>query len=398
MPPADSFIIFGSISQEGQILWVSPSVYDILGYEPVELIGRPGYNIVCPDDQADLRDFRKEYFVNDLVASQIVIRFTAKDGQSFPGMGLVSICYDFTVAIVTVLDSRAEAYLLRRAHSTTMNRRMGYKKEEFERMKRHYKAFTENSWNHQALEPEARVCLIINRFTRNLVVMHASSACERVFHVDPDEITGKPVLLYIRSDDLASFVEQVDLVKSTTAVAQMRFWFQSPHWPHEIPCEAIIIGTTDGITAVVRRCKPFVRKHLLGSGEHFENRSRGSSVSSRWTRSYGSSPASEPCASPSPHAYGSYGSSTHSPLRNVSRETLNQIRIVDLGSERLSVHQTSTGNVQDLMSKDTTASKELGYQEVVAQDYYEAGDDGDNDDIDTVVRGVAISKLEDAYM
>ncbi|KAG0239193.1 hypothetical protein BGX31_002968 [Mortierella sp. GBA43] len=181
--------------------------------------------------------------------------------------------------------------------------------------------------------------------------MHASSACERVFHVDPDEITGKPVLLYIRSDDLASFVEQVDLVKSTTAVAQMRFWFQSPHWPHEIPCEAIIIGTTDGITAVVRRCKPFVRKHLLGSGEHFENRSRGSSI-----------------------------------------------RIVDLGSERLSVHQTSTGNVQDLMSKDTTASKELGYQEVVAQDYYEAGDDGDNDDIDTVVRGVAISKLEDAYM
>jgi PAS domain S-box-containing protein len=109
MPPADSFIIFGSISQEGQILWVSPSVYDILGYEPEELIGIPGYNIVCPDDQTDLRDFRKEYFVNDLVASQIVIRFTAKDGRSFPGMGLVSICYDFTVAIVTVLDSGAEA-------------------------------------------------------------------------------------------------------------------------------------------------------------------------------------------------------------------------------------------------------------------------------------------------
>ncbi|KAI8349015.1 hypothetical protein B0O80DRAFT_417860, partial [Mortierella sp. GBAus27b] len=215
MAPTDSFIIFGGISQEGRILWISPSVYDILGFEPEELIGRPGYELISPDDHADLKEFRKEYFINDLIASQMVVRFKRKDGPPLSGAGVVSFCYDFTVAVITALDS---------AHSTTMNRRMGYKKE----VKRPHPTSSQlkNAWNHQALEPEARVCLIINRFTRNLIIMYASSACEKVFHVDPDEITGKPVLLYIRSDDMGPFVEQVDLIKSTAAVSQIRFWFQ----------------------------------------------------------------------------------------------------------------------------------------------------------------------------
>ncbi|KAI8358107.1 hypothetical protein B0O80DRAFT_274238 [Mortierella sp. GBAus27b] len=235
MAHTDSFIAFGDLSAAGRILWMSPNVYNILGYEPEELIGLPGYEVISPDDHANTREFQKEYVMNDLIASQMVARFKTKDGPPTLGVAVVSICYDFSVAIVSVLDSGVEAYLERRAHSTTMNRRVGSKKEEFERMRRHHQAFAENSWNQHFMEPEARVCLIINRFTRNLTIMYASSACEKVFNVDPDEITGKPVLLYIRSDDLAPFVEQVDLVKTSTTISQMRFWFQSPNCRQEIP-------------------------------------------------------------------------------------------------------------------------------------------------------------------
>ncbi|KAG0237543.1 hypothetical protein BGX31_003570 [Mortierella sp. GBA43] len=56
--------------------------------------------------------------------------------------------------------------------------------------------------------------------------MYASGACERVLQVDPDEITGKPILLYLRADDLAPFVEQVDFIKASTAIAQMRFCYE----------------------------------------------------------------------------------------------------------------------------------------------------------------------------
>jgi hypothetical protein len=207
--------------------------------------------------------------------------------------------------------------------------------------------------------------------------MYASSACEKVLQVDPDEITGKPILLYIRSDDLAPFVEQVDLVKETTTVLQMRFWFQSPNARYPIPCEAVVAGTPDGIAAVIRRCKPFVRKHFIASREQYESGNQGSSVSSRWTRSsrsYGSTPGSEPSTSPPTLAGGGYRTNTPSPLRNVPWETLNRIRIVEIDDER-PLRQTS-----------------LAFQEVVAQDYYEVEDD---DDVDTVVRGVAISRLDD---
>ncbi|CAO3563612.1 unnamed protein product [Mortierella alpina] len=108
--------------------------------------------------------------------------------------------------------------------------------------------------------------MILNRFSRNLGIMYASPSCELIFKLEPDEIVGRPFLLFIRSDDLATFVEQVDLAKSTNAVTHMRFWFQSPRCAREIPCEAMLFGAADGMIAIMRRCKPFVRRHLLTAG------------------------------------------------------------------------------------------------------------------------------------
>ncbi|KAF9983013.1 hypothetical protein BGZ75_005535, partial [Mortierella antarctica] len=125
--------------------------------------------------------------------------------------------------------------------------------QEYERIRRHHKAFKANTWNPDGLDPEPRVCLILNRFSRNLGVMYASPSCESILHIDSEEITGRPFLLYVRADDLASFVEQTDVAKSSNMIAHMRFWFQSPYWPQEIPCEAVVLGASDGLVMVMRR-------------------------------------------------------------------------------------------------------------------------------------------------
>ncbi|KAI8358115.1 hypothetical protein B0O80DRAFT_274461 [Mortierella sp. GBAus27b] len=386
MARPDSFIAFCDISPDARILWVSPSGYSLFGYEPEDVIGRPGFEVIYPDEHADVLQFLAEYTANDLIASQIVVRFVMKDGQQILCALLACVCYDFTVNVFKVQDPDVEKR--RWAHSTIMNRGMGSKKE-FEGMRRHHQA-SENAWNNQAMEPEARVCLIINRYTRGLTVMYASSACEKVLHVDPDDITGKPILLYVRSDDLAPFVEQVDLAKTTTTISQMRFWFQSPNTRHPIPCEAVIMGTSDGIMALIRKCKPFVRKHFIGSREQYECQSQGSSVSTRWTASsYGSTVVSGPFASPSAHPYGGYyGPGTPSPPRNVPREALNRIRIVELDDESPSKRAESNDDC-------TEAPKALPFQEVVVQDYREEEDSFEDDDVDTMIRGVAISRLDD---
>lgn len=102
--------------------------------------------------------------------------------------------------------------------------------------------------------------------------MYASSSIELIFNVKPEMMVGKPFLLYIRSDDLASFVEQADMAKSSSVITRMRFWFQSPHLAEETPCDGIVFGSADGMVVILRRCNPFVRKRLIQNSGLFASR------------------------------------------------------------------------------------------------------------------------------
>lgn len=109
MSQADNYISFHDLTPEARFLWASPSVYDVLGYEPEELIGVSVYDIVCLADHSEGREFHKESFMSDLVASQMVVRYKTKDGRPVHSVSVFSLCYDFVVNSVTALDSTAEA-------------------------------------------------------------------------------------------------------------------------------------------------------------------------------------------------------------------------------------------------------------------------------------------------
>ncbi|KAF9921787.1 hypothetical protein FBU30_008144 [Linnemannia zychae] len=237
---ANNFISIHDLTPQGRTLWVSASVYDCLGYTPEEFLQTTTYELLHPDDVALASVTHRENVLNDMVATQVVLRFRAKDVR---GMTL---------------------------HSAAMTRLAGSRKEEFERIRRHHEAFGADSWNTGELEPEARACMILNRFSNDLGVMYASPSCELVLQIDPSEIAGKPLLLFIRADDLGKFVEQADLAKSSTMMTHMRFWFQSPNSPQEIPVEAMLFGCADGMVAILRRSRPFIRKQMIGSLEHFD--------------------------------------------------------------------------------------------------------------------------------
>ncbi|KAG0291699.1 hypothetical protein BGZ96_004908 [Linnemannia gamsii] len=307
---ANNFISIHDLTPEGRTLWVSDSIYDCLGYTPEEFLQTTTYELLHPDDVAIASVTHREHVLNDMVATQIVLRFRAKDGTYVANTSLFSVCYDFIINCTTIVDPAAVFQGIK-LHSAAMTRLAGSRKEEFERIRRHHEAFSSEAWNTGELAPEARACMILNRFSRNLGVMYASPSCELVLQIDPEEIIGKPLLLFIRADDLAAFVEQADLAKTSTVMTHMRFWFQSPNCPHEIPLEAMFFGCADGMVAILRQSRPFVRKRLIGSMEHFDFvRRRGmsplssslgstNSSSSRF-QSYGSSLASS--FSPSPPA------------------------------------------------------------------------------------------------
>ena len=101
----DNYISFHDLSPEARFLWASPSIYDILGYTPDELVGMSAYDLISADDIAQSRVVHKENLMNDLVASQTTIRHKAKDGRSVPFIAVFSLCYDFFVNCMTVVDS-----------------------------------------------------------------------------------------------------------------------------------------------------------------------------------------------------------------------------------------------------------------------------------------------------
>ncbi|KAG0285778.1 hypothetical protein BGZ98_005327, partial [Dissophora globulifera] len=152
----DNFISFYDLTPEGRFLWLSPTVYDVLGYTPDELVGVAAYDLVNAEDIVQVRVSHKENLLNDLVASQTTLRLMAKDGHYVQCVTVHSLCYDFLVGCVTMVHSDPGTYRQLRSHSAAMTQLVGSKKEEFERIKRHHKAFTSNRWDTHAMEPELR--------------------------------------------------------------------------------------------------------------------------------------------------------------------------------------------------------------------------------------------------
>ncbi|KAG0082513.1 hypothetical protein BGZ93_002406 [Podila epicladia] len=341
----DSYISFHDLSTEGRFLWASPSITDCLGYDPEELVGRPSYSIIYPDDIPLTRVAHQENLMNDLVASQIVVRFIGKDGRPIACVSNFSLCYDYIVNCTSLVDTTA-------SFPDDM--------DEYERIKRHHEAFAARfSWNPNIMEPEARACMILNRFSLNLGIMYASPSCEFIFKVNPEAIVGKPFLLFVRADDLGPFVEQASMAKSKNVITNLRFYFQSPNWPQEIPCEIMAIGTSDGIIVILRRCKPFVRRHLLTSPEYYDRTNAAKiqpvtssspttsippsldSCCSSWSTSggddgmgssmpsYKASPSTPPLF---PHRSSPLQPPPHQPPPPQSRPTWNPLRNIPIGS------------------------------------------------------------------
>ncbi|KAF9286380.1 hypothetical protein BGZ68_002951 [Mortierella alpina] len=362
----DNFISFHDLSPDGCFLWASSSITACLGYEPEEIIGIPAYDVIHKDDIAYVKVTHQENVLNEMVGTQVILRFKHKNGSYVPCMVIFSLCYDYIVTCSTVIDQAEGTIRKLSAHSAAMTSLVGSKEQEFERIKRHHKAFGINTWNPNGLDPEPRACMILNRFSRNLGIMYASPSCELIFKLEPEEIVGRPFLLFIRSDDLATFVEQVDLAKSTNAVTHMRFWFQSPHCLREIPCEAMLFGAADGMIAIIRRCKPFVRRHLLTAGipnygtggQHsgHERLPRRDGSSSEYFASSSSAESSFSCSPYTPSVEGNDGFSRHSthPISPIHSNGASRIQNGSRSSRADSV--SSTPSSSSYTSSTTSSS------------------------------------------
>ncbi|KAG5717425.1 hypothetical protein E4T56_gene7686 [Termitomyces sp. T112] len=77
-PPNLSFIGIVDFSQEAKWIYMTPSVYDLLGYEPGELIGRPSLELVHPDEFTTVKRIHHDTIVKDKAAVLLYLRMKHK--------------------------------------------------------------------------------------------------------------------------------------------------------------------------------------------------------------------------------------------------------------------------------------------------------------------------------
>ncbi|KAF9378081.1 hypothetical protein BGX21_002999 [Mortierella sp. AD011] len=100
-----SFLSFHDLTPQLGVLWASPSILDVLGYKPEELVGVNTTDLIVPEDLPDTSEGINENIKNDLAATQIVNALRHKDGRPIRLVHVFTTCYDFVVSCSSMVDA-----------------------------------------------------------------------------------------------------------------------------------------------------------------------------------------------------------------------------------------------------------------------------------------------------
>lgn len=80
----------------------------------------------------------------------------------------------------------------------------------------------------QTQEHEPRAALFLNRFTRTLTIMYATSALKEVIGIHADVMQGRSFYYCIAEDCLQESIQCLENAKGNDSIAYLRFWFRDP--------------------------------------------------------------------------------------------------------------------------------------------------------------------------
>lgn len=80
----------------------------------------------------------------------------------------------------------------------------------------------------EAQTHEPRAALFLNRFTRTLTIMYATSGIEQVIGISSEDMKGRSFYYCIAENCLEDAVKCLETAKSNDSIAYLRFWFRDP--------------------------------------------------------------------------------------------------------------------------------------------------------------------------
>ncbi|TDZ27505.1 hypothetical protein CTRI78_v012266 [Colletotrichum trifolii] len=193
-----TFMTIHSTEPDAAILFVSDSVYDILGYTPQEVQGRSCFEFFHPEEVPFARSIHNRGVLLDKAAVLHYVRIQSRDGQWVSWRAM-------------------EAPQIRRIFSSSP-RDPRY----------HMLEHLSPKFKMPPVEREPRAALILNRFTRTLTVMFATNAVSSILGVRPDQIKDKSFYECIQENCLPDAIRCLESAKANDSIAYLRFWYRDP--------------------------------------------------------------------------------------------------------------------------------------------------------------------------
>ncbi|GKT80230.1 potassium voltage-dependent transporter [Colletotrichum tofieldiae] len=188
-----TFMTIHSTDPSAAILFVSDSVFDILGYTPQEVQGRSCFDFFHPDEVPFARSIHSRGVLLDKAAVLHYVRIRSRDGQ----------------------------WIRRLFSSSPRDPRY------------HMLEHLSPKFRMPAVEREPRAALILNRFTRTLTVMFATNAVSSILGVRPDQIKDKSFYECIQENCLPDAIRCLESAKANDSIAYLRFWYRDPRRPED---------------------------------------------------------------------------------------------------------------------------------------------------------------------
>ncbi|XXG94370.1 hypothetical protein Hte_000624 [Hypoxylon texense] len=219
-----TFMTIHNLSPDANILFVSDSIVDILGYQPQDVQGKSCFDYFHPEEVPFARSVHSRGVLLDKAAVLHYARIMSRDGQWISCECCFTIVHDVLVACTSIYrrGERSE----RRAIEAPQIRRIFSSSPRDPRY--HMLEHLSPKFRMQPMEREPRAALILNRFTRTLTVMFATNAVSSILGVRPDQIQEKSFYECIAENCLADAIKCLESAKANDSIAYLRFWYRDP--------------------------------------------------------------------------------------------------------------------------------------------------------------------------
>ncbi|KAI1767224.1 hypothetical protein GGR53DRAFT_518485 [Hypoxylon sp. FL1150] len=228
-----TFMTIHNLSPDANILFVSDSIVDILGYQPQDVQGKSCFDYFHPEEVPFARSVHSRGVLLDKAAVLHYARIMSRDGQWISCECCFTIVHDVLVACTSIYrrGERSE----RRAIEAPQIRRIFSSSPRDPRY--HMLEHLSPKFKMQPMEREPRAALILNRFTRTLTVMFATNAVSSILGVRPDQIQEKSFYECIAENCLGDAIKCLESAKANDSIAYLRFWYRDPRRPEDFEDE-----------------------------------------------------------------------------------------------------------------------------------------------------------------